>query len=262
MYYGLINSMKKGGVSYTARTTAFATATGITDVTILGALNTFDLGLISNSLDTKMKAVYPFLGGTSSTHKYNFMDARDLDVAFRLSFNGGMTHSATGVLPNGTNAYANTFLNTTTNLTLTSHSFGVYSRTESTITTIPIGNYDGASSVLQYGAAGNMCSGPVASGLISFTASPSKRLILGSRISASNFSGYRDGSFLAVNGLGIASLPNYNVFLFARNDAGSANLFSLNELCFAFLGDGLSSLEVTNFTNIVNNLQTALSRNV
>ena len=78
MYYGLINSMNRAVVSsYTARTTAFATATGITDATILGALNTFDLGLISNSLDTKMKAVYPFLGGTASTHKYNFMNAVD-----------------------------------------------------------------------------------------------------------------------------------------------------------------------------------------
>ena len=106
--------------SYTARTTAFATATAITDTTILNALNTFDLGLISNGVDTKMKAVYPFVGGTSTTHKYNFMDARDLDAAFRLQFSGGWVHSANGALPNGTNALANTYLIPNVNLTETS----------------------------------------------------------------------------------------------------------------------------------------------
>jgi hypothetical protein len=96
--------------SYTARTTAFIAATGITDTTIINALNTMDLSLISNGLDTKMKALYPFVGGTASTHKYNFMDARDLNAAFRLTFNGGWTHSSTGALPNGTNAVSYTHL--------------------------------------------------------------------------------------------------------------------------------------------------------
>jgi hypothetical protein len=113
---------------YTTRTTAFAAATGITDTTILNALNTFDTGLISNGLDTKMKALYPFVGGTATTHKFNFMDARDLDVAFRLQFNGGWTHSSTGALPNGTNGYANSFFNpaneasvSTTNMSISTY---------------------------------------------------------------------------------------------------------------------------------------------
>ena len=89
------NSTKErfGYPNYTARTSAFAAATGITDTTILNALNTFDTGLISNGLDTKMKALYPFVGGTANTHKFNFMDARDTDAAFRLQFNGGYIHS-------------------------------------------------------------------------------------------------------------------------------------------------------------------------
>ena len=68
----------------TVRTSAFLTASAISDATIRGGLNTFDIGLIANSLDTKMKAVYPFVGGTASTHRWNFMDARDLNAAYRL----------------------------------------------------------------------------------------------------------------------------------------------------------------------------------
>jgi len=131
--------LEESGAVYTARTTAFATATGITDATILGALNTFDLGLISNSLDTKMKAVYPFVGGTSTTHKYNFMNALDTNGAFRLSFNGGWTHSSNGVTGNGTNAYANTFLNPSTQLNTVSSHFSYYDRTTANDSGILVG---------------------------------------------------------------------------------------------------------------------------
>ena len=126
--------LEESGVAYTARTTAFATATAITDTTILNALNTFDLGLISNGLDTKMKAIYPFVGSTATTQKYNFMDARDLDVAFRLQFNGGWTHSSTGALPNGTNAYANTYVTPSTNLNADNLSISYYSRSDTPLT--------------------------------------------------------------------------------------------------------------------------------
>jgi len=128
-YTPLISSMGKGGPSYTSRTTSFATATGITDATILNALNIFDLGLISNGLDTKIKALYPFVGGTATTHKFNFMDARDLDVAYRLSFNGDITFSNLGMYFNGVNGYANTFLTPNlTSLSLNSLSVSVYLR--------------------------------------------------------------------------------------------------------------------------------------
>jgi hypothetical protein len=112
--------------TYTARTTAFATATGITDTTILNALNTFDTGLISNGLDTKMKALYPFVGGTAVTHKFNFMDARDVDAAFRLTFYGGGTHGLKGYTGNGTNAFAQTYLNALTYISPSDNSLSIY----------------------------------------------------------------------------------------------------------------------------------------
>ena len=116
--------------TYTSRTAAFATATGITDTTVLNALNTFDTGLISNGLDTKMKALYPFVGGTANTHKYNFMDARDVDAAFRLTFSGGWIHSSTGAKPNGINTYANTFFNPVAqSIVKTNFGFSQYIRT-------------------------------------------------------------------------------------------------------------------------------------
>jgi hypothetical protein len=246
--------------SYTARTTAFATATGITDVTILGALNTFDLGLISNSLDTKMKAIYPFVGGSASTHKWNFMDARDLDIAYRLSFSGGFTNSTTGIIPNGTNAFANTFLTPNSHLNINSHSFGIYSRTNNTAVKV-YGTFD-SSNFLQHNLNGNFISGSSGSNIITYTASPSQKLMLASRTSSTAFNAYRDATNIGSNTNTVNGQSVIPFYLFARNNNSSPDLYTTNELAFAFLGDGLNSTEVTAFNTLVNNMQVTLSRNV
>ena len=77
---------------------------------------------------SSMKAIYPFVGGTATTHKWNLKDARDLDAAYRLTFAGGWTHSGTGILPNGTTAYADTFFSTDDNPNYNGH-MSLYSRT-------------------------------------------------------------------------------------------------------------------------------------
>jgi hypothetical protein len=101
---------------------AFITAAGITNTTQQNAIDNLVVGLKADSLWTTMQALYPFVGGTASSHKYNLKDPRDLDVAYRLAFFGGWTHDANGVTPNGTNAYADTFYNSP-------NSFGVYLKT-------------------------------------------------------------------------------------------------------------------------------------
>jgi len=88
---------------------AFVSATGITDNTQKSAVNTLVTSLKGYSIWTKLNAIYPFIGGTASTHKWNLKDPRDLDAAYRLSFTGGWTHNANGITGNGTNAYADTF---------------------------------------------------------------------------------------------------------------------------------------------------------
>jgi len=87
----------------------FITATGISG-TNATATNQLVLDLKSANIWTKMKAVYPFVGGTASSQKYNLKDARDLDAAYRLTFFGGGTFSSSGYQSNGTNAYVDTFL--------------------------------------------------------------------------------------------------------------------------------------------------------
>lgn len=89
---------------------AFLTATGITDETITNAINNLVLDLKANNLWTLMQAIYPFVGGTATTHKYNLVDPQDTDGAFRLGFFNSWTHNSNGITGNGSNTYATTWM--------------------------------------------------------------------------------------------------------------------------------------------------------
>jgi hypothetical protein len=259
MYYSLINSMNRAVVSsYTARTTAFASATAITDTTILNALNTFDLGLISNSLDTKMKAIYPFVGGTSATHQYNFFDPRDLDIAFRLQFYGGWTHSSNGIQGNG-GTYADTMLIPSTSLSLNSTHASIYSRTNNTRQTFDIITPSVNLILgLNFGGTSYMRVNQITYG----TYSPSSSLGLGiiNRISSTTEKQFRNGSLVLTSGTTSSSLDTGTVRLGGQNGAGIS--WTDRQYSFASIGNGLTDGEASIFYTLVQNLQTSLSRNV
>ena len=124
-----INAIKKvSGLDSDA--SAFITAAGLTDATQKDAVNTLVKDMKASGLWSKMKAVYPMVGGTATSMKFNLKDPRDLDAAFRLTWSGGWTYSATGATPNGTNAYADTkFIPNNNGLSVNNNSISYYSRT-------------------------------------------------------------------------------------------------------------------------------------
>jgi hypothetical protein len=89
---------------------AFLAATGIEDATFEGALQTLVEGMKDEGIFAKMRSFYPMYGANADQHKYNLIDARDLDAAFRLSFASGWSFSNQGAKPNGS-TFANTFNN-------------------------------------------------------------------------------------------------------------------------------------------------------
>ena len=241
--------------SYTSRTTAFATATGITDTTILGALNTFDLGLISNSLDTKTKAIYPMVGGTSTTCKYNFMDSRDLDIAFRLQFNGGITFSSMGVTPNGTNGFANTYYTPP----IGNAGMFFYSRTNNTIFECNIGAYNTQSSQSIMFLTGDSYFS-MNSDTFAYVRSPLVDTLgfhAVNRIGNDVTAHYRGGIVTSFAAKVATSVP-LNLF----NRAGSNDLYSLKQCAGAGLVEDYTIAEMNTLKSLIDNLQIALTRNV
>ena len=54
--------------------TNFLAVTGITDSNIQSAINQLCTDLVNTGLMDKMIAVYPFVGGSATTHKYNLKE--------------------------------------------------------------------------------------------------------------------------------------------------------------------------------------------
>ena len=84
---------------------AFITAAAITDATQITAVNQLVLDVKGYGLWNKLIALYPCVGGTDFIHKFNLKNPVDTDLGFRIEFNGGWTHSSTGILPNGVTAW-------------------------------------------------------------------------------------------------------------------------------------------------------------
>jgi len=244
---------------------AFINAAGITDATQIGAINGLVLDLKAFGIWTKMKAVYPFVGGTANSHKYNLKDPQDTNAAFRLVFNGGWTHSATGALPNGTNGFANTFLNASTQLLQNSTHLSYYSRTLSNGAEVEIGagNLSGNGSLIEIRTSGityyNINS---AAAYITFSDADSRAFYLGNRTASNVVNGWRN-SVKAITGATVSTLPfNGNIYIGAFNNSGTAQFFTTKQCAFSSIGDGLTDTEAANYYSAVQAFQTTLSRQV
>lgn len=235
---------------------SFFNATGITNTTQQDAIDNLVRGLKDDGIWNKMKAIYPFVGGTATTHKFNLKDPRDVDAAFRLVFNGGWTHSSTGALPNGTNGYADTKLLGNTDVIKGNFGFGIYSRTN----TLTSGAYGVDSSLHIYPR---------------FTDTNSYYRIFNNSTAVINgtslgfFSGFNDSTntsyawFNAVKKQTLASpLTITSANLMLSGNVASTGGYDNRQLAFAFASQYLNDTEVTNLYTRVQAFQTALSRQV
>jgi len=269
--YGYVNNhvptlratvMGANGGGYDTNAQAFITAAGITDAGQKSAVNTLVLSLKSGNIWSKMKAVYPFVGGTATSHKFNLIDPRDLNAAFRLSFVNGWTHSSTGVLPNGVDAYADTFLVPSTSLSLNSTHISGYLRTF-TGCDAPMLSSENASTYANglYIWPQQVSFGYSVRVNDSTSASGSHIDIRGFHIANRTASGvkkYRRTKSEIFN-LTTASTALNTSSIYIAKSRNNANYFN-NQIAFISIGDGLSDAESNTFYDAIQAFQTSLSR--
>jgi len=263
----------KSGIYVDPDAQAFITAASITDPTQKSAIYTLVGALKSANIWTKMKALYPFVGGTAAQHRFNLKDPRPVDAAFYLTFNGGGTHSATGYLPNG-NSYADTKLVPNTVLIARNTHMSLYSR-ENTIaenyrldmgacnlvTAVPIMSlspkYDSSSRALSDSYNLNTNRILVSNG-------DSKGFYLSTRTSINSHKLFKDTTILATDTVndGTNSTPQFQITIGGFNFGGSIVQYSNRELAIASIGDGLTDTEAANFYTAVQTYQTTLGRQV
>jgi len=247
----------------------FISVAALTSATQVYAIDTMVKQLKQYGLWTKMKAIYPFIGGTAASHKWNLKDARDLDAAYRLTFSpSGLIHSSTGVKPDNLNGYAKTWLAPSA-LNDTIH-MSYYSRTDS-ITSLDY--VIAASDNVQYvtlfvfrrtGNIGGLYTYSAnGRGVSSNTITNSLGFLLGTIQSSSNGKLFLNNNNIETNDVPlIGNKISYPLALFGSNNQNTYTSHTNKECAFASIGDGLTDTDASNLYNIVQAYQTSLNRNV
>lgn len=254
--------MMSGGLTPAA---AFLVAAGITDPTITAAINTLVNDLVGYGIWNKFSAIYPFVGGTATTHKFNLKNPADTNAAFRLVFFGGVTHSATGALPNGTNGYADTFLANNL-MPQTDIHIAYYSRSNSAAANrVIIGSHTGSAQgtfIYPRTGAGNIFSRVNNSDFINVPNANSQGLYIATKnpSTPTNIEVYKNTTQYLNTSASATNHISSTIQLFRFGDF--AGDYSDHECAFASIGSGLTQSEATNYYTAVQAFQTTLGRQV
>jgi hypothetical protein len=242
-----------------------AGGTGITS-TISAATRTLFTSLVSNGLWDKLICFYPILGGNAAGHKFNGKNPLDTDGAYRLQFNGGWTHNASGMTGNITDTYANTYLNpeATASLTLSGGAMGFYASDDNQ--SRPLACVYGAGDrawcyTPNSSSLSSANAWEAATGISTAIVSPMSGLVGFGRTGTTQVDFYRRGALQATVNKNAANKPNQNQYIGASNNNGSFGAGTSRTFRFAFFGTTLTPTDWYNIDTIVQTYQTSLGRN-
>lgn len=239
--------------------TLFIDAAGITDNTQQLAIDNLFNDLYTNNLWNKFYALWPLVGGTSTTHQYNMVDVSTNN----LTFNGAWVHNSDGITGDGTN----TFINTNVSLSSLPTSFatgamGIYSSTSGQdnydMGCFRVGNeqyalitrYNSDIAISLHGSGDAQASNLDGSGFFVGQASATDTGI------------YKDGSALATGSFSSQAAPARDVYIGALNENGTAREWTSRTYSLSFIADAFTAAEISTLYTIVQDYQTTLGREV
>jgi hypothetical protein len=267
-------TLRAGIISTTSSTssdaTSFITAASITNSRQITAIENLVSDLKTNNLWDKMYAIYPFVGGTSvNNHKYNLKDPRDLDAAYRLVFSGSWGFNDLGISGTTSN-FANTFFNPFSSSSVSQNSIhiSIYIPSPLVDSTSIMGSLVGAaggSNALQITRSvnhGATVNGGNSNDFIQIGGGTVSGHMIGNRTSSTVANTWLNGTKAATNTTASITPPNFNIYLGARNQAGTATISSSRQIRFASIGSGLTDSDAVIFNTIVESYQATLGRQV
>lgn len=261
--YGAIGAttiLKSGGAAFDADAQSFFAASGVTNITQKNAVNQLVLDLKSNSLWTKIKALYPVVGGSATAHSYNLKNT----AQYQLSFSSGWTHSSTGMLPNGTSAYASTGIKVS-DFAPDSIGLGVYLRTNTDVLGVDVGTIDTSRFQLLTRYSGDIYSGlPAINVTPTGSSTDSRGFTTIGRVSTTSRKTFKNGVLKFTSSETLTSTSGINTYDFKIGASGGSSLtwYSNHENALTVFKLALSDAEESTLNTIVTTFQTSLSRNV
>jgi hypothetical protein len=273
LIYGAFTASAPGPPPLDPDAEAFLLATGITDPTIESAINDLVIDLKNDSLWTKMKVIYPMVGGGNPNlaAAQAACEQNLVSSSFTGSFTSGWTFASTGVTPNGTSAYMDTGLLPSISLTNNSTALSFYSRSTSEANVgVEMGAAENPSAipliqlVCNYTGLGTLHDHySYLNGRLAVSTANSFGFFCGSRTSSTSLKGYKNGSLvgtLTTSNSQNVTVINRSLFIGAVNLLAGTDAFSNRECAFASIGDGLNDTEASNLYTAVQAFQTTLSR--
>ncbi len=244
-------------IAYDIDAQKFIDSSGLTDTIQKDAVNNFVIQLKNASLWTRFIAIYPMVGGTAATTKWNLKDPRDLDAAYRLHFNGTPVFASTGVLFPTIADYADTHLSDAV-LNYNDNSISYYSRTQNTIDGYDMGCADHVTYYNEFGIY-NSVNATNWFGYYEFGSTPSTTtglFMLSSTLSDVK----RYENALVTQSKGSSPTTGYTNYPVLIGYVAGASSGGQRECALATIGNGLTDAQALTFYNIVKNFETALGR--
>lgn len=241
---------------------AFIKAAGITDSTQQTAIKTLVNDLNGYGLWSKMKAIYPMVGGNATAHSYNLKDI----TKFQIAFSGGWTHSSNGALPNGTNGYGDTGFITNLNWDATNSHASIYNNTNNT----PVqadGRDMGIDTTGRFYIASRRQDNNAIFSLYGSTLVTSNNDARGHWLAGSlvnTVKSYKNGITYLSGIRNNADVSSRSIYLANTNLSTGPynNGYSNQRIAFATIGEGLSDTEAANLYTSIQKFQTTLLRQV
>ena len=205
----------------------------------------------------------------ASQMKFNLKDPRDLNLAYRLTFSGGWTYSENGIIGNGINSYANTYLQPV-NIALNRIRGLSYNRTNHVVTSYR--NLFGCTNLsftssLTIDAATNFFTKRYFANAASDTGSGDGQ-ILGLnaviRTSSNIVSGFKNNTKTLTSTRASVSANSLNIFIGANNFNNTVQASTYSDSNFAFIdfGEGISDANYLILYSIIQQFQTDIGRQV
>jgi hypothetical protein len=242
---------------------AFFTSSAITDTVQKTAINDFVIALKKDSLWNKFLAIYPMVGGSASTTKWNLKDPRDADNAYRLSFNGTPVFGSTGVLFPTAADYADTHLIDSAMGGYNNSAISYYSRTQNSISGYDMGCADNLYPYNELSVYSNSADTTYAAdntewfGYHPNLPTPNSTGLFMLSSTDSNVTRYRNGTVVGSAGHAPDKVyTNLTIWIGTPRAARSGQ----KECALATMGSGFTDAQALTFYNIVKTFETKLNR--
>lgn len=238
------------------------TAGGTLTATEQTAINQLVVDLKAKGLWASMKAIYPMVGSSAASCAQNLVSS-----SFTATFYGGWTFTSSGALPNGTNAYMDTFLVPNSTLNVNSTHLSLYLNTNNVVVSgdpIDIGGYNSGTQALTLLQSNTILNSRNLGSFISYTQINRLGFGITSKISSTLTTLYKNGTSVSTGNSG-GTLPIVKVYLgtlaLGDNTPYSAG-YTNNKIAFSSIGLGLTNTQASDFYTAVQTFNTTLSRQV